>query len=699
MAKAPHPPALLAGQPVSYWLERIMDKDSAVAQQARAVLGSTGRLTAAERATFAPDVPALLAALGGTGFNIPYYAAQCLNGLSAVELPALPAFFETLTNKGAFARPLADALLALAEQHPQVYVPIINQYLFDVFYGVPPLLHLADAVRSRGLEAAALGPHLAARLDSATDMEARAVATALGRLGVGVPALVKALRHRDAQTCQAAAASLGQIQDPTVIPALIEALAQQEYATVAAAAAALGQFGAAAASAVPGLQQALGSRSKAVRAAAKEALAAIPTGEAVPLPKVKVAARIAKPKADGAALLQTILDHPDDDAPRLVYADWLEEQGQQERAEFIRVQIELAATLPEYSARWRELTARQSELWQDHGDNWRKEAPAWAVKYGQYRRGFLGEIAVSAKDFIKGAAGLFARAPVQNLQVRNTDGLIAALFANPQLLHIRTLGIRVDAQTVAFVAQCPHLAKLSTLDLHSSPLHDEGMALLAASPYLRQLTTVYLNATGLTPAGAASLKRSPVLANVETLILGYNQRLGDAGITALACSPYLRKLTALRLWDCRIGLAGAQALASAPWFANLRLLDLNTNAIGAAGAAAIAQSPQATALRELHLGTANLGDDGARALAESPFLKDLTALHLHNNPIGAAGIISLAQSSQLMALNSLSLAYTEITDEAALALVNTSLPLRNLTCDYHRLSKKVQAAIRERFGH
>lgn len=44
---------------------------------------------------------------------------------------------------------------------------------------------------------------------------------------------------------------------------------------------------------------------------------------------------------DGPALLRAILEAPADDAPRLVYADWLEENGQTERAEFIRTQIEL----------------------------------------------------------------------------------------------------------------------------------------------------------------------------------------------------------------------------------------------------------------------------------------------------------------------------------------------------------------------
>lgn len=45
--------------------------------------------------------------------------------------------------------------------------------------------------------------------------------------------------------------------------------------------------------------------------------------------------------SDEPALLAAILAQPEEDTPRLVYADWLQEQGQEERAEFIRVQIRL----------------------------------------------------------------------------------------------------------------------------------------------------------------------------------------------------------------------------------------------------------------------------------------------------------------------------------------------------------------------
>lgn len=44
--------------------------------------------------------------------------------------------------------------------------------------------------------------------------------------------------------------------------------------------------------------------------------------------------------SDGDALLRAILMRPAEDTPRLAYADWLDEHGESERAEFIRVQVE-----------------------------------------------------------------------------------------------------------------------------------------------------------------------------------------------------------------------------------------------------------------------------------------------------------------------------------------------------------------------
>lgn len=51
---------------------------------------------------------------------------------------------------------------------------------------------------------------------------------------------------------------------------------------------------------------------------------------------------------DRQGLLNAIIARPEDDLPRLVFADWLEDHDECARAEFIRVQIELAIDREKY---------------------------------------------------------------------------------------------------------------------------------------------------------------------------------------------------------------------------------------------------------------------------------------------------------------------------------------------------------------
>jgi uncharacterized protein (TIGR02996 family) len=56
---------------------------------------------------------------------------------------------------------------------------------------------------------------------------------------------------------------------------------------------------------------------------------------------------------DGLLLLRAIVENPDDTFARLVYADWLDEHGEPEQAEFIRLTCD--------GSRWRPLTRPQRE--------------------------------------------------------------------------------------------------------------------------------------------------------------------------------------------------------------------------------------------------------------------------------------------------------------------------------------------------
>src|SRR5262245_22546514 len=62
-----------------------------------------------------------------------------------------------------------------------------------------------------------------------------------------------------------------------------------------------------------------------------------------------------------AALEAAIIADADDDGPRLIYADWLEDHGDPVRAEFIRVQCRLADLSPA-EPDWADLLEREFQL-------------------------------------------------------------------------------------------------------------------------------------------------------------------------------------------------------------------------------------------------------------------------------------------------------------------------------------------------
>jgi uncharacterized protein (TIGR02996 family) len=154
---------------------------------------------------------------------------------------------------------------------------------------------------------------------------------------------------------------------------------------------------------------------------------------------------------DPAAFLAKIVAEPDQDLPRLQYADWLDEHGQPERAEFIRVQVELARieaspaflkladTLRPTLGRVTDgvialgieqredvaaLRRREGELLAEHGTAWLAATapPAhepWTtmrpVHGPAWRRGFVAGFACTWPDWQAHAAALLAACPIRRV--------------------------------------------------------------------------------------------------------------------------------------------------------------------------------------------------------------------------------------------------------------------------------------------
>jgi uncharacterized protein (TIGR02996 family) len=75
--------------------------------------------------------------------------------------------------------------------------------------------------------------------------------------------------------------------------------------------------------------------------------------------------------SDREAFVAAVAASPEDDLPRLVFADWLDENGESERAEFIRVQCELAKPAVRQDTDFRDpLLARMRSLLDAHRKRW-----------------------------------------------------------------------------------------------------------------------------------------------------------------------------------------------------------------------------------------------------------------------------------------------------------------------------------------
>ncbi|HEV3439551.1 MAG TPA: TIGR02996 domain-containing protein [Gemmata sp.] len=394
---------------------------------------------------------------------------------------------------------------------------------------------------------------------------------------------------------------------------------------------------------------------------------------------------------DREALFRAILDNPDDDTLRLIYADALEEEGDARRAAFIRCQIEFAK-VPEYDPVW--IRVRYLDPDKMFGTWLIDELPAlperlsWARE--PFRRGFPAAIqSNSAAAFVDHADELFALAPIEAVELvaprlaevttfakcpwRNrlirlsvveglggqsarrlfgsahyerlkelhigaalsTDDTASAIVRSHTFKQLTTLSCRADrASDLTLVNELIQLAdppRLKTLDLSGNRLSGEQLRRLTAAPALSLVEDLDLsdNNLGAEAVGAVARAHLPHLRSLHLL----RTRPEEDGVRALSEAEYLSDLRSLTLGGNYLSPTVAAILADSKAVANLRDLDLRENRLGDLGATSLANSPHLRNLAHLDLSSNLIEDDGADALAESPYLGGLIYLDLRGNII------------------------------------------------------------------
>lgn len=403
--------------------------------------------------------------------------------------------------------------------------------------------------------------------------------------------------------------------------------------------------------------------------------------------------------SDESALLKAILAAPDDDTVRLVYADWLEEHGQPERAEYIRIECEMTGIHDELgfgpneweSPRFWELDKRREELYDRHAKNW--FAPLFKVHRGDLytRRGFPYHVALTARKFIDDGTELIKAAPtIEDVFIGRLGQNMPELARTPALQNIRKLTFyNTSLRTVEAeqLASSPYLGNLRELDLGdiNTTIGPRGAYAIARAKSLKQLRKLDIGNHAISDDGARQLIHAKCLATLTDISM-WNNDLTDSTLFSLSQASHL-KLTSLDLMDNFLSGSGLAAL-DGKHLSSLEYLSVSANSIGHDGAVNLARIPFAENLRNLFAGECAM-DDKALAVLLSAEWPQLTELNLWDNGFGSHAAKALAANRSPTKLEELSLARCEIGPTAARALGRASLPvLQSLDADNTTLGPK-----------
>jgi len=234
-----------------------------------------------------------------------------------------------------------------------------------------------------------------------------------------------------------------------------------------------------------------------------------------------------------AALLAGIVARPDDDTARLVYADWLQEHGDERQAQYIRDAIALDRLSPYEDVKREQLGQRLDKIADARGANWLR-ALGVIDSLPHFDRGMLFDVNFdSANAFLACAQVLLTRTPIQHLGIEG-DGFsdddldwLSRMAELPNLHNLRSLTLSncadpFSAEAWAWLVSAPQLSELESLSVKWAALTDTDALVLVERASMRRLRELDLSENYLTVAGALAVVRSRHFAGLERISLNGN---------------------------------------------------------------------------------------------------------------------------------------------------------------------------------
>jgi uncharacterized protein (TIGR02996 family) len=305
---------------------------------------------------------------------------------------------------------------------------------------------------------------------------------------------------------------------------------------------------------------------------------------------------------DREALLNAIREAPDDDLPRLAFADWLDEHGdeaERARACFIRLQCE-ADRLRRQSeedglpvpAVVKDLEKQADRILRQNKAAFLAGLPVGGGFAIYFRRG-MPEYAVprSAKDFLKRADEAFRVAPIRDVTFSNfTLDELVQVFASGSLrwvegLHLSGASLHGPrlAGLVRTLSASADVASIRRLSLRAYCVRgvvdlDALVSDLAAGKHWSSLTRLRLVAPGNLSADAVrALGKAKHMPGLRDLILTGSETDEGPSLTApavAAIAANFKNLRGLSLGGKSFNDDGVAALVGSKGMSRLRLLEV-----------------------------------------------------------------------------------------------------------------------------
>jgi uncharacterized protein (TIGR02996 family) len=344
------------------------------------------------------------------------------------------------------------------------------------------------------------------------------------------------------------------------------------------------------------------------------------------------------------ALEAAVIANAEDDTPRLVYADWLDENGDPDRAAFIRTQVALWDKHPA-DADYTDLVERRHELNQLHFTRRLKPTLPEGIGipdfYGQpdssdvgFHRGFPFFCNAGPEELRQALPFIFGETTIRGFNCAREH--LTQLLERSYATNLAALCLgEPEPDIVRDLLASPVGANLKWLELDFTPATVTPFTPGSSKLQIRRLKT---NCYNLSPTQVKRVLTSGSLQGLHRLEPRFHPNQAATGVKALAGLP---ELHTLEFWGALAEVPAAFAAVGS--FPSLGMLLFQRTPLRGAGAKAIAK-PKMPQLTVLDFHGCELQNGDVVTMTKSPLFDHIRSLRLSSDNIGDTAIQAVAAS-------------------------------------------------------